>query len=221
MLVCLGCLAKSEILQIDSLFELRYWTETISVSLQKYITRSSIFSVTFGPFCCDTKWGAAALDQAREIKVSSNPLILIIHRSIFSPFLIRSELVFALRPNCSPGKTFLCLFVDSAASGSIRKMYETPVITGSGMFSFFSSAEIPDPATKPGNSCWGRWLSFGSASAEPVWGRADGRSWGTLTPRWMTGSFPWCSAPEPSLKNREDERRAGCEGRISERPPSY
>lgn len=79
------------------------------------------------------------------------------------------------------------------------------LITGSDMFVFFLSAADPDPTAKPGNSCWGRWLSSGSISAKPVWAGGDGRSWGTLTPRSMTGSFPWCSAPELSLKNRQDE----------------
>lgn len=82
-------------------------------------------------------------------------------------------------------------------------------------------AEDPDPAAAPGNSCWGRWLSFWSVSAKPVWVAGDGRSWGTLTLKWTTGSFPWCSAPKLSLQNRQHERKKGCDGRISERPQSY
>lgn len=56
------------------------------------------------------------------------------------------------------------------------KKYELLLIKGSDMFSFFLSAEDPDPRVKPGNSCWGRWLSSGSISAKPVLVGGDGRS---------------------------------------------
>lgn len=79
-----------------------------------------------------------------------------------------------------------------------------PLITGSDMFSSSWSAEGPDPAAKPGSCCWGRWLSSGSAPAEPVWAWGGGRSWGTPAPAWRSGSFPWCSAPALSLRNRQD-----------------
>lgn len=89
------------------------------------------------------------------------------------------------------------------------------LITGSDTFSSSWSAGGPDRAAKPGSSCWGKWLSSGSAPAEPVWAWGAGRSWGTPAPAWRSGSFPWCSAPELSLRNRQD---GGSGGRISDRP---
>lgn len=137
----------------------------------------------------------------RTVKKHSNFLLacnmLTCKHYHFNIFLIYFPLVQSVGPTVRVASSSTSSST-SAPHNCVAKNWKLLVITGSDTFSFFLSAEDPDPVAKPGNSCWGRWLSSGSISAKPVWAGGDGRSWGTLTPRSMTGSFPWCSAPELS-----------------------